>query len=317
MDIIVAGEKLELRKMEKAELRGVYADALVGFEFYLTTFQGHYFILLEHKKGKRYTPMQYGNTARRLAPILNRPVVFLFDDLVNYERDRMIRRGAYFIVSDKYAFLPFMIINARTAEGSTKKSLSAVAQYLLLYHLQMKSIEGLTFRELEDIVPFKYITLTRAVKLLGQLSLCETLRNHDNALTVHFPSEGKELWRNALPFLRNPIKKIFYCDAVNSVKNMYICSYNALARYSNLNPDGKQMYAIDASMFKDMEKAGTFIGANDIDGDVMVELWDYPPVTAGNTVDKLSLYLTLKEDNDPRVENELEIMVKNYGNRYR
>lgn len=311
MDIIVAGEKLELRKMEKAELRGVYADALVSFEFFLTTFQGHSFILLAHKKGKRYTPMLYGNTARRLAPILNGPVVFLFDDLINYERDRMIKQGAYFIVSDKYAFLPFMIINARTAEGNTKNSLSAVAQYLLLYHLQMKSIEGLTFRELENIVPFKYITLTRAVKLLGQFNLCETLRNQDNALTVHFPSEGKELWRNALPFLRNPIKKTFYCDAVSCVGNMYICSYNALSRYSNLNPDEKRMYALDASMFKDMEKTGTFIGANDIDGDVMIELWDYPPVTAGNTVDKLSLYLTLRKDNDSRVENELEIMVKN------
>lgn len=311
MDIIVAGEKLGLRKMEKAELRGVYADALVSFEFYLANFQDHSFILLAHKNGRRYTPAQYSNTARRLASILNRPVAFLFDNLVNYERDRMIKQGAYFIVSDKYAFLPFMIINARTAEGSTKNSLSAVAQYLLLYHLQIKSIEGLTFKKLEDIVPFKYITLTRAVKLLGQFNLCETTRNQDNALTVHFSSEGKELWRNALPFMRSPIKKTFYCDALNGVENMYICSYNALSHYSSLNPDEKRMYAIDASMFRDMEKDGRFVGINDMDGDVMVEIWDYPPVTTDNVADKLSLYLTLREDNDPRVENELEMMIEN------
>ena len=92
---------------------------------------------------------------------------------------------------------------------------------------------------------------------------------------------------------------------------MYICSYNALSHYSSLNPDEKRMYAIDASMFRDMEKDGRFVGINDMDGDVMVEIWDYPPVTTDNVADKLSLYLTLREDNDPRVENELEMMIEN------
>ena len=40
-----------------------------------------------------------------------------------------------------------------------------------------------------------------------------------------------------------------------------------------------------------------------------IEIWKYPPLGTSGYVDKLSLFLTLKEDNDPRVEKEIEIMM--------
>ncbi|ROT02923.1 hypothetical protein EEL42_13055 [Muribaculaceae bacterium Isolate-100 (HZI)] len=40
-----------------------------------------------------------------------------------------------------------------------------------------------------------------------------------------------------------------------------------------------------------------------------IEIWKYPPSGTSGYVDKLSLFLTLKDDNDPRVEKEIAIMM--------
>ena len=104
MSVILADERLNLRKMERSELKGVYTDAVLSFNFFATNYKGCEFILLAPKKKDRYTPMQYSNISKRISDTLGKPIAFLFDDLIYYERNRMLSRGVYFIVSDKYAF---------------------------------------------------------------------------------------------------------------------------------------------------------------------------------------------------------------------
>ena len=41
-----------------------------------------------------------------------------------------------------------------------------------------------------------------------------------------------------------------------------------------------------------------------------LELWKYRPIITDGTVDKLSLFLALKDDPDPRVESELADMME-------
>ena len=52
---------------------------------------------------------------------------------------------------------------------------------------------------------------------------------------------------------------------------------------------------------------------NEYDGDVMIEAWKYPIVSNKDDnnewVDKLSLAISLREDNDPRVEGEVERLI--------
>lgn len=52
---------------------------------------------------------------------------------------------------------------------------------------------------------------------------------------------------------------------------------------------------------------------NEFDGNIIIEAWRYPPVTAIGTkaewVDRLSLAISLREDEDPRVEGEVERLI--------
>jgi len=229
--------------------------------------------------------------------------------LIYYERNRMLSRGVYFIVSDKYAFLPFLIINARTAEISEKSSLTPVAQYILFYHLQIMSLDGKTYKYIEQFVPYKYITISRALKVLEQFSLCELKRDIGGSITVHFIADSKALWEKAQPYLINPVKEVWYCDDIRTDNELCVCSYNALAQYSSLNPDHTLMFALEKEPFKEMKSSNLLYGLNKMDGHIKIEVWEYPPIGLKKVVDKLSLYMTLKNDSDARVENELEIMI--------
>ena len=76
---------------------------------------------------------------------------------------------------------------------------------------------------------------------------------------------------------------------------------SALAEYTNLAPDSQKTVAVYDSDFKSLR----FEGLNDFDGFIEVQVWKYPPIVLGNgIVDKLSLYLSLEGNKDPRVEKE-------------
>ena len=64
---------------------------------------------------------------------------------------------------------------------------------------------------------------------------------------------------------------------------------------------------------RDFRSSGTLVRPNDFDGNIIIEAWNYPPVTKIGTetkwVDRLSLAVSLREDADPRVEGEVERLI--------
>ena len=60
-------------------------------------------------------------------------------------------------------------------------------------------------------------------------------------------------------------------------------------------------------------EAGSKKTPNDYDGDIVIEVWKYPPITSHETkpmfVDRLSLALSLRDDTDARVEGEVEQLI--------
>ena len=92
-----------------------------------------------------------------------------------------------------------------------------------------------------------------------------------------------------------------------------MCGINALAHYTRLNPDPERMVMMEARRFRSLRAAKAMQNPNDYDGNIVIEVWKYPPVTGcGETplwVDKLSLALSLQEDADARVESEVEQLI--------
>jgi hypothetical protein len=86
-----------------------------------------------------------------------------------------------------------------------------------------------------------------------------------------------------------------------------------LARYSALAPSGRPTRALAAPEVAqlDARHALTVAEAAD-DAGLEIEVWRYSPhlLSNGDVVDRLSLYLDLREDEDERVQSGLEEMMR-------
>lgn len=308
MEVKVAGKALVLSPMKKEELKGIPIDTKLRFQFYRAIFNENFFCLLETKKEENHASVDCLRLAERLKNILNLPVVFLFRNLQFVERNRLIDRGVYFIVSDKFAFLPFLIINYKETVRKKAEELSSVAQYILLYHLQIDDMNGWSMADMGEELPYTYVTISRAFKNLEELHLCKIELDENRVKRIYFEGTKKEVWECSLPYLKDPVKKKLYFDDIATDSTFTEGGITALAHYTSLNPDETKTYVMDAKGYKDLQHNSIFVNQNDIEGNICIEIWNYPPLCQ-DYADPLSLYLTLRDDRDPRTEKELEIMI--------
>ena len=300
-----------MRLMSRSELKGVFTDALLMFTFYDLEYMGFQFVVLESKTAVHLTPVQYKKQTSNLTAVLGKPCVMKFDQLASYERNRYIEQGVYFVVSGKYVFLPFLLINSKDSAPINKERLQPAAQYLLLYHLQRKSLEGCTLSEMEKLLPYNYLAISRAVRQLNATNLVYVDVSNNGTKRIHIEKEGKQLWKEAEPLMQNPIKSVLYAD--EEVTQGVVGGINALSHHSALNPERIHTKVIYEPKFRKSKESGALPDLNILDGATRIEVWKYPPVIEKEDgfVDRLSLALSLRDDNDPRVEKEIELMIDN------
>ncbi|GHS90716.1 hypothetical protein FACS1894203_0060 [Bacteroidia bacterium] len=308
--ISILGVQTELIPMQRDKLKGLNADLLLRFAYYTIVFNNNPLCIIRAKNNDSLTPLKYKSITERIEKITGMPVAVWMDALPYYERERFISQGVYFIVSDKYAFLPSLIANIK-AKNVAKQSagLTPAAQYLFLYYLLDNSNVEYTIRQLETILPYNYLAISRAVINLENLQLCKSKKDDTGTKIICFEHSRCELWENAQKYLSSPIKKILYSDSLPE-GDFSISGINALSHYSHLNPEQYATMAIWDKTFSELS-----MQCNEIEGNYKIEIWKYPAfmpnISDNKIVDKLSLFLSLKEEPDARVEKELEILIEN------
>ena len=311
-DIVILGRPIHLQERSKAQMKGVTIGDSLTYKFYDGEFHGMPLLFAE-PKSKVAAPRSLSVTASNLTSLFQLPTVFLLTACPAYERQRLIDKDVYFIVSDKYVHLPMLLANERIRKTKQAKALTPVAQYLLLYHLQIESIEGLAARDIENKIPYSYASITLGVTCLEDLGLCQKVPDGSKRKVIHFDKTGKELWEQAQPLLVNPAEERIYCDELLTEELFTTCGINALAHYTRLNPDPERTIMMTVKQLRDFRSSGLIVRPNEFDGNIIIEAWKYPPVTSIGTkaewVDRLSLAISLREDADPRVEGEVERLI--------
>jgi hypothetical protein len=310
--ISILGRSVKLLLRSKDELKGLAIGEMLSFNFYDGSYQDVAMLFVEPKKSNP-TPRECSIAAKRLTDWSGLPVVFILKSGYNYERRRLLDKNIYFVMSDKYAHLPMLVAMEYTSDRKVNTILTPIAQYLLLYHLQIKSLNGLSARDIAPLVPYSYASITLGLTCLEDVGLCEKVQDSPRSKIIRFNYAGKELWQAAQPYVISPIETRCFCDNMESADQYAICGINALANYTWLNPDKETQVMMTAKEYRQLKAKDTFENANRFDGNVMVEVWKYPAVGLKGAhlqyVDKLSLALSLKDDTDPRVEGEVERMI--------
>ena len=134
MIVSILGIQTELVPMQRNRLKGLNADLLLRFAYYTAVFNRQDLCFIQTKNRDTLSPLKYRNVAKQIETVTAMPVVALTESLPYRERERFISQGVYFVVSDKYAFLPSLIANVKVKEKKQQPSgLTPAAQYLLLY----------------------------------------------------------------------------------------------------------------------------------------------------------------------------------------
>lgn len=308
--ISIAGIPVSLDIIGRDKLTGLSLDLILTFRFYHGIFNRQALCFAETTDAAYpYTPRQYARTAKQVERILDVPIVFVLHSAPFYMRQRLIEQGVYFVISDRYAFLPGLFINERVRKvENTAQYLSPVAQYVLLNYLLHTDMHEFSIQDMQSQTPYNYLAISRAVNELEGKELLQ-VRKEWKTKFIFSTVSRKDLWDMAIPYFVSPIKKIVYSDEIGDGP-FYVGGISALSHYSFLNPDDQTTLAIWERDF--VPGNHSFSEWESSDSKFRIELWKYCPemkIGQHEYVDRLSLYLSLSDDHDPRVEKELKNMI--------
>lgn len=313
--INISGFNIFIAPVEQVILNRLPVDVYVRFNILEGTFKGIQMYFLDGKDNNgALTPSQCSKIVQKISGSLDKPIVFIFDKMMFYQRKRMIEQGVNFVVSGKYANLPNLFINVLETSRKEKSTgkLSPVAQYVLLSYIQSRDKDYCTVKKLQEATPFSYMQITRAIVDIENFGLCETELKPKEGKNIRFSKDRRSLWVDALPYMRNPVKRTVYTDIADSLEDSArISGMNALAHYSSLNQVKQMSLALNSQDFKTLTASN--IEVNTIEGSTAIQEWIYPPTicTESEYVDPLSLWLSLKDGKNPRVEDALEQLIEN------
>ena len=226
--------------------------------------------------------------------------------LYSYNVSRLIVQKVNFVIPNKQMFIPSLLLDLTIVnianEESKNDTITPLTQCLLLYHLETESLSGRTSYELADKLSVSYASINRALRWLVAKDLIKL--EGVKTKTLQIDLSDRELWNKALPLLVSPIEQLYYTDAL--LDGQTISGVNALSSYTMLNEESRQCCAVSKKDFKALKIiADKQFGQNEI------QVWKSNPRMLSSTgvVDKLSLYLSLKDNEDERIQIELERLI--------
>jgi DNA-binding MarR family transcriptional regulator len=243
-------------------------------------------------------------------------VVYVRARVTAYNRKRLIEHNLPFVVPGNQMYLPMLGIDLREhfkkLRAETHKfspSTQALVIYVLL-HGTTKRI--FTPAETAGFLGYSAMTMTRAFDELESADLGDIFLE-GRKRCVRFTESAKDIWGKVHPFLRSPVKKRLHIKPLNADLPGPRAGLTALADYTMLAEPVKPVIALsreDWKSLKQSHRVNEFPSPEP--GALEIEVWSYAPslFAKGNVVDRLSLYLSLKESQDERVEAALEEMMK-------
>lgn len=315
-------EPVELSKQEVGNLP-LYISEM--YRLYLTKLFNIEFILVEYRDIENFSIFQLDKHFALTRESFNKKIVLLAENLSSLNRKRMIAKGINFIIPGKQMFLPDFLIDLNDSfrypkpKKKTEKLLPS-AQFILLYfilHWTEKNIlEQSSFTQLAAKTGYTKMAITNAAESLVNYKLCSVVGTKEKYIQI--TKARNELWQTALPYFDNPVLKKIFVDEMPETVALLKSNESALPEFSDINPCQQNYYAIFKDEFYYLLKNGQLKNPNEYEGQYCLELWKYNPqilasgISERNNVDPLSLYLSLQENHDERVESALEQIMERY-----
>lgn len=299
------GENMVFKPLDETATSCLPIYITGSYKLFSLKLLGKDIVLLYGIDGMMFTPIQIKKQKELVENKIGRIAVFAFDVVASYNLQRLIAQRINYIIPGKQLFIPDMLIDLKPLKGNNdnnKETIPAIAQCIVLYHLQIASLNNKTAQELAELFFVSYPNINRALRWLKEREFI--VLNGGKTKSIYFNDSRNILWNSIKNDLVNPIERILYTDEVLYDAN--VAGVNALAQYTMINNEPSETYAISKDEFKQL-----FISTDKEFGTNRIEIWKYNPkhLSTNGIVDKISLFLTLKDGDDERIQIELESMI--------
>lgn len=240
------------------------------------------------------------------------PVLWL-DAVRGTQRSNLVRNRIAFIVPDLQLYLPFLyiyfkeeFISPPTHVDHFTASVQEVYLWLLIHPRDYYSAVRISAE-----LNLSAMTASRALRDIEELEL---ITMQGSATRKKYRRIKKEkYWHNGLPYLISPVIREINVRKLPLNINVYLSGDSALARNTMLNAPSHPVYA---SNKKSLDKIPVedILQPYDLDDVdyIILELWKYDPglFSKTETVDPFSLYISMRGQDDPRLDIEFEEIMK-------
>lgn len=307
------------------EMKGQLPLYLIeSYDFNIIQIEQRKLLALTLKNSHNFTIGQLEKHQQNIKKQFDLTTVFVFDQLEAYNRKRLVEQKIGFIVPFKQLFIPEFLVDFREIGLTVKtktKQLTPTGQLLVLLYIldkyNHKQLESISFKELASLINVKPMEITRAAANLNDLDLIDINGAKDKRIQFKFPRH--ELWQHATneKLFVQPVAKTIYTD---TLPNGCVLKTNAsaLPEYTDMNPSQQIYYALDKNDYATLKKDPAF-KTSPFEDRYGIEIWKYNPAFLSevaepeeHVVDPLSLYLSLREEKDARIEMALDQIIDKY-----
>lgn len=259
---------------------------------------------------------------------LGYPVVALLSTCNALQRSRLIAKRISFIVPGTQLYLPEMLVDLREvypskAKEITRQQLRPSAQFLLIFHLlhsvNRYDLAKYNYKSIAALTGYSPMAITLAAENLNNLGLIDIIGTKDKSMSFRY--DKKELWEKTLSggLVRNPVNVKVYSDKLPTDLRLLKSNVYALSDYSDISQGNQEYYAIEKTDYQNLVKRNAFENVNKDEGKICMEVWKYSPgriwgdfFSIHNSVDPISLYISLQDSADERVEMALEQIIREF-----
>ncbi len=303
--------------IEDIQIKGLPVFMKSGRRIQKLLFGGCEFLVVELSAADKFGTIALKKQALQYREKTDLDVVYVFSRVSKTQRDALISNRIPFICLPDQIYLPVMGVALRNHFNKMKEidveKMMPATQSLFLYLLYRKKDSVMKSEAAKDLSLTK-TSITRASDQLKAMGLI-TEESSGKALYMRPVATGRDFYESAKPFLINPVQKTLFVAASNSVKKLVEAGESALSNNSMLAAPKTKCLAV--------YKGDPVVEKLDVidpqwTSDTLyyqIELWKYDPAmfADNNSVDIVSLSMSLANNEDERVQGELEDYMESYA----
>lgn len=239
-------------------------------------------------------------------------MIYVADGMDARQRRRLIEAGVSLLVPGNQLFAPAIALDLRERFRSvpvTPAARLSPATQAILISVLLGTDEVFNASASARRLGYTAMTASRATRELALLSLADTERAGKNQRTV-LRASRQHTWEQARQYMASPVVRTLQLPDRQDLdtSRIRLAGETALSRLTMVTAGHMPTYAIDHQHWRTLREAADNRDVDAAPG-IALQIWSYTPLLgaerAADTVDPLSLIVSIEKTTDPRLEAAL------------